>query len=182
MARDYKAEYERRKARAQARGYRSPREETQYQRAKKTRTKKLTLYNYRQIQEAKRRRAAKERAKIKVKATKELAAAKARVLKKFGLTVVQLNKLRRQNRAYSLKTKSPRLLYNLALDEDVNNWAAERIGYIKNYNDVFVNPSPRLTYAQRKRAYDKIEQWDLFADYQELFDYSNSGHEKPKAA
>ena len=119
---------------------------------------------------------------LKIKATKELAARKARTLKKFGLTVAQLNKLRRQNRDYSLKTKSPRLLYNLALDEDVNNWSNERIGYIKNYNDVFVNPSARRTYAQRKRAYDKIEQWDLFSDYQELFDYSKSGHEAPKAA
>jgi len=172
--RDYKAEYERRKARALTRGYRSPREETQYQAAKKSRQKKLTLYNYRQIQEAKRRKAAKERERTKIRKTTQLAQAKNRVLKKFGLTPETLNKLRRQNRAYSSRVKSPRLLYNLALDEDLNNWTEERIGYIKYYNEVFVNPKPRRTVAQREKAARLIERWDLFADYQEIMDYAYS--------
>lgn len=172
--RNYQAEYERRKARATARGYRSPREETQYQAAKKSREKKLTLYNYRQIQEAKRRKAAKLRERNKIQKTKKLAASKARVLKRFGLTPELLNKLRRQNRAYGSRVKSPRLLYNLALDEDLNNWTPERIGYIKYYNEVFVNPKPRRTVAQREKAARLIEQWDLFADYQEIMDYAYS--------
>jgi len=179
--RDYKAEYARRKARAVKRGYRSPREETQYQAAKKTRQKKLTLYNFRQIQEAKRRKAAALRAKTKVRKTNELAKAKARVLKQFKLTPESLNKLRRQNRAYSSRVKSPRLLYNLALDEDLNNWTAERIGYIKYYNEVFVNPKPRRTVAQREAAARLIEKWDLFADYQEIMDYAYA-KERRKAA
>jgi len=179
--RNYKAEYERRKARATKRGFRSPREETQYQAVKRTREKKLTLYNYRQIQEAKRRKAAKDRERNKIRKTVELAKAKARVLKKFGLTPESLNKIRRQNRAYSSKTKSPRLLYNLALDEDLNNWTEERIGYIKYYNEIFVNPKPRRTVAQREKAAQLIERWDLFADYQEIMDYAYA-KERRKAA
>lgn len=184
--RDYKAEYERRKARATKRGFRSPREETQYQAVKKTREKKLTLYNYRQIQEAKRRKAAKLRERTKIQKTKELAARKARVLKRFGLTPELLNKLRRQNRAFGAKTKSPKLLYNLALDEDLNNWTEERIGYIKYYNEIFVNPKPlngkgRRTVAARERSARLIEQWDLFADAQDIMEFVYA-KEKRKAA
>ena len=179
--RDYKAEYQRRKATAIKRGYRSPREETQYQAAKRTREKKLTLYNYRQIQEAKRRKAAKLRERTKIQKTKELATRKARVLKKFNLTPELLNKLRRQNRAYSSKVKSPKLLYNLALDEDLNNWTEERIGYIKYYNEIFVNPKPRRTIAQREKAARLIEKWDLFADAQDLMEFIYA-KEKRKAA
>lgn len=176
--RNYQAEYQRRKERAASRGFRSPREETQYRAVKKTRTKKLTLYNYRQIVEAKRRKAAKERQKVKIRKTRELAAAKNRVLKRFNLTPELLNKLRRQNRAFSAKTKSPRLLYNLALDEDLNNWSEERIGYIKYYNQVFVNPKPRRTVAAREAHQRLIEKWDLFADYQELLDYAYAKERK----
>ena len=166
--RDYKAEYQRRKATAIKRGYRSPREETQYQAAKRTREKKLTLYNYRQIQEAKRRKAAKLRERTKIQKTKELATRKARVLKKFNLTPELLNKLRRQNRAYSSKVKSP-------------NWTEERIGYIKYYNEIFVNPKPRRTIAQREKAARLIEKWDLFADAQDLMEFIYA-KEKRKAA
>jgi hypothetical protein len=181
MARDYKAEYARRKAKATGKGFRSPREETQYRAVKKTRQKKLTLYNYRQIQEAKRRKAVKDRERNKVRVTRELQQRKARVLKKFRLTPESFSKIRRQNRAYSSKVKSPRLLYNLALDEDINNWTEERIGYIKYYNEVFVNPKPRRTVAQRERAAQLIEKWDLFADYQEIMDYAYA-KERRKAA
>ena len=180
--RNYQAEYERRKARATKRGFRSPREETQYQAVKKTRTKKLTIYNYRQIQEAKRRKAAKERERTKIRRTVALEKAKTRVLKQFGLTQLELNKLRRQNRAYSAKAKSPRLFYNLALDEDVNNWTAERIGYIKYYNEIFVNPKPRRTVAAREKAQRLIEKYDLFSDYQEMFDFSGSPRDKKRRA
>jgi hypothetical protein len=179
--RNYQAEYERRKARATKRGYRSPREETQYQAAKKTREKKLTLYNYRQIQEAKRRKAAKLRERTKIQKSKELAARKARVLKRFSLTPEQLTKIRRQNRAYSSRVKSPKLLYNLALDEDLNNWTEERIGYIKYYNEIFVNPKPRRTVAAREKAARLIQQWDLFADAQDIMEFIYA-KEKRKAA
>jgi hypothetical protein len=180
--RNYKAEYERRKARATKRGFRSPREETKFQAVKKTRTKKLTIYNYRQIQEAKRRKAAKERELNKIRKTQALEKAKARVLKQFGLTQLELNKLRKQNRAYSLTAHSPRLFYNLALDEDINNWTAERIGYIKYYNEVFVNPKPRRTVAAREKAQKLIERWDLFSDYQEMFDFADSPKDKKRRA
>jgi hypothetical protein len=184
--RDYKAEYARRKERAVQRGYRSPREETQYQALKKTRQKKLTLYNFRQIQEAKRRKAAALRAKTKIRKTTELAKAKARVLKQFKLTPELLNKLRRQNRAFSAKTKNPKLLYNLALDEDLNNWSAERIGYIKYYNQVFVNPKPlknnRRSAAERENANRLINKWDLFADQQDIMEFIYAKESKRKVA
>ena len=180
--RDYKAEYERRKARASKRGYKSPREETQYQAAQRKREKKQSLNRYRQINETKRRKAAEERKRTKVKETEQLRQRKARVITKFGLKVTSLNRLREQNRNFSANTKSPRLLYNLALDQDVNNWSDQRIGYIRYYNEVFVNPKKLRTVADRQRQAQRIEKWDLFADYQEIFDFGKSGNDKKRKA
>lgn len=174
MARDYALEYERRRIRAQARGFRSPAEETRYKKAAKTAAaqgkKKLTVYNYRQqtIAEAKRRKIAKARTLTKAKQVG---------LKAFGITAKQFELMRKQNRAFDKKNKSPRLRYNLKLDREITNLSEERIGYIVGYNTVFVNPKTKQYTGKRReqivnKYFDLIEKYDLFADQQDLLDYA----------
>jgi hypothetical protein len=180
MARDYKAEYKRRAEKARREGFRSPREKVAYTKVKKSREKKLTLYNYRKSIEAARRKA-------KAQKSKTTATARARALKKVGVTLAQFNRIRAANRAFNNKLiakiqaskngkgGSPRLLYNTELDNDYNNWTNERVGYIVYYYQVFVKPdTKKLARGGRQREnlvnkYSKlIEQFDLFADYQDL--------------
>lgn len=168
MARDYKAEYKRRAEIARREGFTSPREKVAYTKVKKSRTKRLTIYNYRKSRDA-------ARAKAKAQKTKTTATARARALKKFGVTLTQFNRIRAANRAFDKKTKTPRLLYNLQLDADYNNWTNERVGYIVYYYQVFVKPdTKKLAKNGRRREnlvnkYSKwIEEFNLFADYQDL--------------
>lgn len=174
MARDYALEYERRRIRAKARGFTSPAEETRYKRAAKQAAaqgkKKLTVYNYRQQNqaEARRRKAAK---------TRTLTKAKQVGLKAFGITAKQFEQIRKENRAFDKKNKSPRLRYNLKLDRAITDLSAERLGYIIGYNTVFVNPKTKNYTGKRREALvtkylNLIEKYDLFADYQEILDYA----------
>ena len=179
MARDYGLEYERRRIRAANRGFKSPAEETRYKRRAKTykaEGKKLTLYNYRQqnIAEAKRRKIAK---------TKTLAKAKQVGVRAFGLTPAQFDTMRKQNRAFDKRNKSPRLKYNLKLDRDVTNLSEDRIGYIVGYNTVFVNPQTKRYTGKRREAIvakylNLIEKYDLFADQQDLLEYAYAKESK----
>lgn len=172
MARDYKAEYQKRLAKVKREGFTSPREKYEYNKAKKGRAKKLSLYNYRQSKLAQQRKKLRLKEKAKVAKTKATQSAKARALKKFRLTELEFQKLRRQNRAFhnNGKSKSPRLFYNLDLDADLNNWSDERVGYIKYYNEVFVNPKKNKTNATRNRYAKLIDQYNLFADQQEIIE------------
>lgn len=179
MARDYGLEYERRRIRAQNRGFRSPAEETRYKKAKKQNEaagKKLTLYNYRikNQAEAKKRKAAK---------TATLRKAKQVGLKAFGITAPQFDRIRKENRAFNKKNKSPRLAYNLKLDRAITDLSEERIGYIIGYNTVFVNPKTKqYTGKRREQIVSKylqlIEKYDLFADYQEILSYAYARESK----
>lgn len=174
MPRDYRSEYERRLAKVKAEGFSSPKEKWLYNKAKKGRTKKLTLYNFRQQKIGLQNKKLKLKAKAKAQKVKNTQATKARVLKKFRLTEAEFSRLRRQNRAFNTKalTKgmSARRYYNTTLDADLNNWSEERVGYIKFYNEVFVNPKKTKTKAVRDRYAKLIDQWDLFADMQEIIE------------
>ena len=165
--RDYQLEYERRRIRAEARGFRSPREETQYKAAQKGREKKQTLVNYRRQQTAKLTRYSK-----------------TKILKKYGISEYKLNQIRKQNRAFSLKEggNRPRLIYNLDVDIDTQNYSDERIGYIVNYNQVFVNPKQNKNKRDREKYARLIEKYKLFYDQQEQDVYhSTTGKERSAA-
>ena len=165
--RDYQLEYERRRIRAEARGFRSPREETQYKAAQKGREKKQTVANYRRQQTAKLARYSK-----------------AKTLKKFGVTEYRFNQMRKQNRAFSLKNggNRPRLIYNLDVDLDTQNYSDTRVGYIVNYNLVFVNPKQNKNKRDRERYARLIEKYNLFYDMQDQDVYvSTSGKERTAA-
>lgn len=170
MARDYKSEYQKRLAKVKREGFSSPREKWEYNKAKAGRQKKLTLYNYRQSKEAQKRKKIKIKEKAKLARTKQTQSAKARALKKFGLSETDFARLRRQNKAFSAKAKSPRLYYNTDLDADLNNWSDERVGYIKYYNEVFVNPKKNKSKATRNRYAKLIDQFSLFADEQGIIE------------
>ena len=168
MARDYKAEYKRRAEKARREGFTSPREKVAYTRVKKSRTKRLTIYNYRKMRDA-------QRAKAKAERTKNTVGARTKIFKQYKITLDKFNKIRAANRAFDKKTKSPRLLYNLQLDADTNNWSNERVGYILGYYTVFVKPeTKKLARGGKTRQnlvnkYNEvIESFDLFADYQDL--------------
>ena len=160
--RDYQLEYERRRIRAEGRGFRSPREETQYKAAQKGREKKQTLVNYRRQQSAKLARYSKER-----------------ILKKYKISEYRFNQMRKQNKAFSAKTKSPKLIYNLDVDLDTQNYSDTRIGYIVGYNTVFVNPKQNKNKRDRERYARLIEKYRLFYDDQDQDIWTNtSGKER----
>ena len=173
MARDYALEDERRRIRAQGRGFKSPREETTYKTAAKkykAAGKRLTVANFRSKQQAdiKKAKVSRSRQKVKAKETTKYAA-----LKEFRISENTFNRLRKENRAFSRKTNNPRLKYNLKLDGRTNEWNSDRVGYIVNYNRVFVNPKTKKVKGKAREKlvdlYGKlINQFDLFADFQEL--------------
>lgn len=178
MPRNYKSEYEKRLAKVKAQGFSSPREKWQYNKATKGRSKKLSVYNFRQTKEAQKRKKLRIKEKAKAQKTKTTLANKVRVLKKFRLSEMEFAKLRRQNRAYSGKAKSPMLYYNTDLDADLNNWSEERVGYIKFYNEVFVNPKKNKTNAVRNRYAKLIDQYALFAEEQGILKDFDKSPEK----
>jgi len=178
MPRNYKSEYEKRLAKVKAQGFSSPREKWQYNKATQGRSKKLTLYNFRQTKEAQKRKHLRIKEKAKAQKVKSTLANKVRVLKKFRLTERDFAKLRRQNRAYTLKAKSPMLYYNTDLDADLNNWSEERVGYIKYYNEVFVNPQKKKTKAVRDKYKRVTDQYKLFAEEQGILKDFDKSPEK----
>ena len=161
MARNYSAEYQNRLAIARAAGFTSPREATAYRRAKKANTaagKKLTVYNFRQKKEAQQRARQKQQQKIKVVKQKQTLKQKTAILKKFRISEQQLNKMRRENRAYNKVNKIVRQNYDLKLDRAINDWSEERIGYITGYNEVFVHDKTKtLKGKAREKLIEKYE-------------------------
>lgn len=174
--RDYALEYERRRIRAVNRGFTSPNEQTKYNRAKKAAEaagKKLTVYNFRKKHQAEIRRTAAKKTATRKAVKKQT---KYQTLKMFGISENRLNIMRRENRAFSRKTKSPKLAYDLKIDNQTNNFSEERIGYITGYNQVFVHPKTKnVTGKNREKLVGRylklIEDYGLFADLSDL-DYA----------
>ena len=87
--------------------------------------------------------------------------------------------MRKQNKAFSAKTKSPKLIYNLDVDLDTQNYSDTRIGYIVGYNTVFVNPKQNKNKRDRERYARLIEKYRLFYDDQDQDIWTNtSGKER----
>ena len=175
--RDYALEYERRRIRANYRGFSSPGEETAYNRAKKqaaAQGKKLTVYNFRRSRQAAIKNARIQKTATKAKFRK---ATKYETLKKFGISENKLNLLRKQNRAFSRKTPNPKLKYDLTVDNKTNDFSEARIGYIVGYNQVFVNPKTKNVTGKNReklvaRYLELIEKYGLFADLGETYGYA----------
>lgn len=148
MARDYKAEYERRKARSQSRGYTSPRTEQNARRVAKGRPPR----DYAIERERQRIRAqgsgletvADYHAYMRAKKQGE-AAEKRWTLNYFGLSESKFNAMRRANRHYVNQYAQLQWTaintYDEARDKDVHNWSPMRVGYIKYFNEAIVDPA-----------------------------------------
>ena len=171
--RDYLLEYERRRIRAQARGFKSPREETAYNTAAKkykAEGKRLTVYNYRRAHEAYLR-------KQKFTKQQKINRAKKAILKDYKLTEKQFQQIRKENRAYFQNDKRPFTLYDLKLDKKVNDWSDARVAYILAYNEVFVNYEQikTLTGPEREKALKRfgelMDKYKLAATEAEAFEY-----------
>jgi hypothetical protein len=184
--RDYLLEYERRRIRAQARGFRSPREETAYKQAAKKYTaagKRLTVYNYRKAHEAYLR-------KQKFTKTQKIERAKKAILKDYGITETQFKNIRKENRGYSknFDDERPFILYNLKIDRRVNDWSDKRVGYILAYNEVFVNyyKVKTLTGEARVKAINRfvelMENYKLAGYEAEAYEYIYKNETIAKAA
>lgn len=169
--RDYGLEYERRRIRAQARGFSSPAEQTRYNKAKAANEafgKKLTVYNFRQ-KEAAQKKAARTRtkqAKLKFIGTQAN-------LRKFNISEKTFNRIRAENRKFDREKAWGKIQYKLDVDRDINNYSEDRIGYIVGYNQVFVHPKTKqLTGKARMaqvKAYEKLTQkYDLLNDEIEI--------------
>ena len=181
--RDYLLEYERRRIRAQARGFTSPREETAYRRAAKVyqqKGKRLTVYNYRKAHEAYLRKA-------KFTKQQKIDRAKNAILKDFGLTEKQFKTIRKENRSYAINDQRPFIQYNLKLDRRTNDWSEARVGYIVAYNEVFVHYQSvrELKGEARQKALNRsielMEQYKLLAYEAEAFEYIYKGETKAAA-
>ena len=148
MARDYKAEYQRRKAAAQSRGFTSPRTEQNARRVSKGRPPR----DYALERERQRIRAegagldtvAEYRSYMKAKAQGE-AAEKKWTLDYFGLSEAKFNRMRRANRHYSNAYAQLQWTaintYDVDRDKDIHNWSPMRVGYIKYFNEAIVDPA-----------------------------------------
>ena len=175
--RDYALEYERRRIRANYRGFSSPAEETAYNRAKKAATtqgKKLTVYNFRRSRQAALKNARIQKSGTKAKFKKQ---SKYETLRLFRISENKLNQLRKQNRAFSRKTQNPKLRYDLTVDSKTSDFSEARVGYIVGYNQVFVNPKTKnVTGKNREKLVGKyldlIEKYGLFADLGETYGYA----------
>lgn len=171
--RDYLLEYERRRIRAQARGFTSPREETAYKAAAKryqAEGKRLTVYNYRKAHEAYLR-------KQKFSKQQKINRAKKAILRDFKITEKQFALIRKQNRAYNQDDQRPFTLYNFKIDRRVNDWSEKRVAYILSYNEVFVQYDTIKTLKGKdrekalQRFNDLIETYELAATEAEAFEY-----------
>ena len=85
--------------------------------------------------------------------------------------------MRRENRAFSRKTGSPKLKYDLSVDNRTQDFSEERVGYITGYNQVFVHPKTKnVTGKNREKLVDRylklIEDYGLFADLKEEYAYA----------
>lgn len=147
MARDYKAEYQRRKAAAQAKGFTSPRTEQNARLAQRGRKRDYALERERQRIRAEAvgvDSVADYRAYMKAKAQGEQAEKKW-TLNYFGLSESQFNRMRRANRNYSNQYAQLQWTaintYDTFRDKDIHNWSPMRVGYIKYFNEAIVNPA-----------------------------------------
>lgn len=118
--RDYKAEYQRRKARAQAEGFSGPSQRTRYNR------------------EA---RASRERGESPTPVSEFR---KVSTLTRFGITEGRFNEMRRANRRHQPEggAKASKIQhYNLGLDRKTKDWSDGRVGYIISFYYAVANPN-----------------------------------------
>lgn len=147
--RNYKAEYERRKANAKARGFTSPRTEGKARLASKGRTRDYAYERERAEQRAQhegyfnaaqRRRLRKQSAEPKAL---ELLR-RAEVLNYFGISYSAFERIRRANRQWSKQYAQLQWTaintYDIDRDRDVHNWSEQRVGYILSFHSAIVNP------------------------------------------
>lgn len=132
--RDYKAEYARRKARAQQEGFSGPSQKTRYNR---------------------QARAARARGE---QPTPVSEFQKVATLTRFGISEQRFNEMRKANRAHQPEggAKASRIQhYNLGLDRKTKDFSMGRVGYIVSYyyavtnpdtNFYSISPSRRFTY------------------------------------
>lgn len=150
-ARDHKAEYAARKARAQSRGFTSPRAEQTARRKSEGRPARDYAL------EAERSRIRRE--SVGVDTAAELsaynraraqgeAAEKAWTLAYFGISARRFEQVRRENRNYhewladnSSGMAAAANTYDIARDKDVHNWSPRRVGYIISFHGAVVNPA-----------------------------------------
>jgi hypothetical protein len=179
--RDYQLEYERRRIRANARGFSSPTEQTKYNRAKKENAaqgKKLTVYNYRTKVKATQRANLTKNKKARLTAIGTPTA-----LKKFGVSEKTFNRIRAENRKFDRERAWGKIQYKYDVDRAVNDYSEERVGYIIGYNQAFVHPKTKtLTGKARQRqvaAYEKLAaKYNLLNDELEKYQgRENSGDE-----
>lgn len=170
--RDYALEYERRRIRANAAGFSSPAEATRYRRAAAAAEafgkKKLTLYNFRKQEKAQR-----EKQALKTKKAKLNFIGTPATLRKYGISEKTFNRIRAENRKFSREVAWGKILYKLDIDQDVNNYSADRIGYIMGYNQAFVHPKTKtLKGKARERQAEfyarMIQKYDLLNDEKEI--------------
>lgn len=169
--RDYALEYERRRIRANARGFTSPNEQTKYNRAKNAAAKngkKLTVFNYRQKVQATQKKTAITNKKQKLKTIGTPA-----VFRRFNISEKTFNRIRAENRKFDRERAWGKITYKLDVDRDLFNLSDERIGYIVGYNQVFVHPKTKQLKGKARmaqvKAYEKLtEKYDLLNDELEI--------------
>lgn len=141
--RDYKAEYARRKAKAQAEGFSGPSQKTRYNRK------------------------AREAVARGEEPTPVSEFRKVATLTRFGVTEDRFNEMRRANRRHqpegSPKAKGIQK-YNLGLDRKAKDWSDGRVGYIISYYYAVTNPDTNFwsISPQRRHMYEgtaRLAKW-----------------------
>jgi hypothetical protein len=147
MARDYKAEYLARKARAQQRGFTSPRTEQNARRVQRG----IPARDYQLEREREQIRAhgagldtvAEYRSYRRAQRQGE-SAERDWTLSYFHISKSKLDRIRRENRQWSNRYAQLQWTkintYDTFKDSDVHDWSPMRIGYIISFHAAIVNP------------------------------------------
>lgn len=148
--RDYRAEYARRKAAAQAAGFTSPRTVRDYRARQAGRPRDFT----REYQRAKEiaqdlgfrnidERREFNRAKRAGKKVESGPFQKRKILKYFGVSEARFEQIRKENQAFhqewGMLNQPSIYIYDEGRDFDTDNWTEDRVGYILSYNSAVVN-------------------------------------------
>lgn len=155
--RDFRAEYARRKARDAAAGFSSPRaRRTQRERTQPTtafsRAEEYARANIRAKSEGFRN--AKERREyLKTPRRNRDKFQRDAILDYFGISLGRFNQIRRENRhwfdEYGMLQHSEINVYNMEIDEAVDDWSERRVGYIISFHAAVVNPRTNYDSLQR---------------------------------
>jgi hypothetical protein len=142
MARDYRAEYARAKAAAQARGYSSPRTQRD---ARKPRDYAIERERTETRARGRGFRNAREQAAFnRTGASNREGWQRDRILAYFGLSLDEFDEIRRNNRNYHNQFAQLEYTaintYDADRDADVHNWSEYRVGYVLAFHAAIVNP------------------------------------------